>query len=764
MRYKHKTHKALGEHGGRLIYLMSDAGISVLCISKLTFIHKPVVPEGLRSHLTLRGDKPMEVRVGIDVGGTHTKAVAINNATSEIIGTPAVVMTTHDHQMGVAAGVVESFTKCLQDNNITAKDVVFVAHSTTQATNALLEGDVANVGVFSVAGGGLEGWLAKKQSRIDDIDLQTGRKIHTLNVFMTKKQLTAQSADSTIQKLKADGANVVVSSCAFGVDDMKEENMIKEAVERIGLMSTMASEITKLYGLTRRTRTAVINASILPKMLNTANSTEQSVRSAGVDVPLMIMRGDGGVMDISEMRKRPILTMLSGPAASVMGSLMYLRASNGIYFEVGGTSTNIGVIKNGRPAIDYTVLGGHRTYVSSLDVRVLGVAGGSMVRAGKSGIIDVGPRSAHIAGLEYAVYNSITAQDEPTVEFFSPKKGDPADYVRIKLKSGKYVAITNSCAANVLGLVKPEHFSYGKCESARAAIQPLADYIGISVEEVATQILQKAYEKIQPVIAELAEKYKLEKDQMSMVGVGGGAASLIIYSAEKLGLNYSIPQYAEVISSIGVALSMVRDVVERIMPNPSKEDLQKIRKEAIDKAITNGASPDTIEVHIDIDPQTSKVVAIATGSTEVKTSEVAKDCTYEEQVELVAKDMRVGEDEVTYCGSTDFFSLFTSANKGKPASRIIDKKGFIKMQRGESTYALTKVSEYQGVIERFWKEFVMFRSDSIGRPDFYVCVGPRIMDFAGTLTVEQLCTLIDIELIGLPEDKEIMIVAVRNQF
>ncbi|MFS1150610.1 hydantoinase/oxoprolinase family protein, partial [Enterococcus faecalis] len=208
----------------------------------------------------------------------------------------------------------------------------------------------------------------------------------------------------TITSLERERAEVLVSSMAFGVDNGEPERVVYEAASVKSIPTTMASDITKLYGLTRRTRTAAINASILPKMLDTATSTEDSVREAGVNVSLMIMRGDGGVMEINEMKKRPVLTMLSGPAASVMGSLMYLRASNGVYFEVGGTTTNIGVIKNGRPAIDYSIVGGHPTYISSLDVRVLGVAGGSMVRANQSGIIDVGPRSAHIAGLDYAVF------------------------------------------------------------------------------------------------------------------------------------------------------------------------------------------------------------------------------------------------------------------------------------------------------------------------------------------------------------------------
>ena len=262
--------------------------------------------------------------------------------------------------------------------------------------------------------------------------------------------------EQTIDRMQAQGAQVFVSSMAFGVDDGGPEQEVYEVASAKGIPTTMASDITKLYGLTRRTRTAAINASILPKMLDTANSTEASVREAGVNVPLMIMRGDGGVMEISEMKKRPVLTMLSGPAASVMGSLMYLRASNGVYFEVGGTTTNIGVIKNGRPAIDYSVVGGHATYISSLDVRVLGVAGGSMVRANKQGIDTRSrvrsPRSAHIAGLDYAVFTDTDKIKGPKVEFFSPKPGDPDDYVRIRMEDGSAVTITNSCAANVLGL------------------------------------------------------------------------------------------------------------------------------------------------------------------------------------------------------------------------------------------------------------------------------------------------------------------------
>ena len=702
-----------------------------------------------------------KIRVGIDVGGTHTKAVALDNDTQEIVG-EAIVMTTHDDEIGVAKGVIECFEQCLTKNNISPDDVVFIAHSTTQATNALLEGDVAKVGILGMAKGGIEGLLAKSQTNIKDIDLGTGRKIETCHTFIKNKDINENSIDGKIDELQNSGAEVIVASQAFGVDGVDAELLVKKEADKKNLMVSVASEISKLYGLTRRTRTACINASILPKMMNTANCTEMAVRKAGINVPLMIMRGDGGVMDISEMKKRPVLTMLSGPAASVMGALMYLRASNGIYFEVGGTSTNIGVIKNGRPAVEYSTVGGHKTYVNSLDVIVLGVAGGSMVRAKDHKIVDVGPRSAHIGGLSYAVYTDESKMNNPELEFFSPKKGDPDDYVRIKLENGERVTITNSCAANVLGYVKPGEYSYGNVESARKAIKVLADYIGTSIEECARQILEKSFEKIQPVIDGFAEKYKIEKDQISLVGCGGGAGALLPYSAERLSMNYSIPQHAEVISSIGVALAMIRDVVERVIPNPTTEDISAIKKEAKTMAIKNGAVPDSIEVQVEVDSQTSKVTAIAMGSNEVQATDLKLRCTEDEAKKLAADSMRVTPDKVNLVLKNDIFYIFNYEENGKKRLRLVDHRGFIKVQCGDAEALTCKAADWQANTEKLWEKTLAFKSEMARNPDVFLCIGGKVLDFSNTLGIEQLEMIMKSEFLDADDNEDIILIGART--
>src|SRR5207342_3368379 len=455
-----------------------------------------------------------------------------------------------------------------------------------------------------------------------------------------------------------EGARVIVASGAFSVDDQSGEEQVMRCCAALDLPATGGHEITKLYGLTTRTRTAVINASILPKMIATANMTEAAVREAGIEAPLMIMRGDGGVMDIKEMRRRPVMTMLSGPAASVAGALMYLRVSDGIYFEVGGTSTNIGVIRNGRPTVKYARVGGHETYVSSLDVRVVGIAGGSMVRARNGKLVDVGPRSAHIAGLPYAAFARPEDIVDPTIEFFQPKSDDPDDYVAVRSANGTRYAITNTCAANVLGYAKPGLHASGNPESAQRAIAALAEFIGKSIKDTARAILDIATDKVIPVVDDLIAEYKLDRDQALLVGEGGGAAALIPHASARTGLHHEISKDAEVISSIGVALALVRDVVERVIPNAQPEDIKRIRREAFEAAVKLGADPDGVEVTIELDPNTHRIRATAMGASEMRARQRKDEVGETEAHEIAAKAMGLEPARVALAASTPRMRVF----------------------------------------------------------------------------------------------------------
>src|SRR6266850_2227749 len=154
-------------------------------------------------------------RIGIDVGGTFTKAVLIDNATHEVVDRYSV-LTTHSDPRGVAKGVVEVFRNVLERSGVAPKDVIFLAHSTTQATNALLEGDVANVGVVGMATR-VESLLARGQSAMRPIELAPGRHLKPGNRFIFKETLTDDSARRAIDELVREGAQVIVASSAFGV-------------------------------------------------------------------------------------------------------------------------------------------------------------------------------------------------------------------------------------------------------------------------------------------------------------------------------------------------------------------------------------------------------------------------------------------------------------------------------------------------------------------------------------------------------------------
>jgi N-methylhydantoinase A len=696
-------------------------------------------------------------RIGIDVGGTFTKAVLIDHATHAIVGRYSV-MTTHSHERGVASGVVEVFRQVLAQSGVAPEDVAFLAHSTTQATNALLEGDVATVGIIGMAGRNAAR-LAEAQVRIAPIELAPGRILQTANRFLITDDMTEATTRDAIAAVMAEGANVLVASAAFGVDNTGSEELVRTLGVEADLLTTCGHEITKLYGLTTRTRTAVINASILPKMIATATMTDASVREAGITAPLMIMRGDGGVMDIREMRRRPAMTMLSGPAASVAGALMHLRVSDGIYFEVGGTSTNVGVIRDGRPTVAYARVGGHETYVSSLDVRVIGIAGGSLVRARRGQLVDVGPRSAHIAGLPYAAFADASDITAPTIELFEPKPGDGDDYVAIRVANGARYALTTTCAANALGLTQPGMHAFVDPTAARRAFAALADFLGLSIEGAARAVLDCASDKVIPVVQGLIKDYQLDADQCLLIGEGGGAGALIPHTAARLGSRYEISKDAEVISCIGVALALVRDVIERIIPHPQPEDVQQIRREAIAAVVRLGAEARSVEVTVDIDPLTHRVRATAIGAAEMHVKEADGSIPDREAQAVAARSMGVPADTVHLAAATTGLRVYQVRADQPSSVRVIDRDGMIRVQRSRaSVYALAP-PDAGDLIARLWMDHRGGTDDRVSAPQLFLLYAGHVVDLSGVETPAQALALASSEMEGLPSNEAVALIS-----
>jgi N-methylhydantoinase A/oxoprolinase/acetone carboxylase beta subunit len=548
-------------------------------------------------------------RVGVDVGGTFTKAVACDLETGAVIAR-AVLPTTHEDRQGVAAGVVRAVAQVAAE--IGGANIELVTHSTTQAVNALLEGDVGLVGVLGL-GRRPDLRKARKRTCLDRVDLSPGRRLQTAHEFLDVSDgLDPGELAAAIARLQAGGATSACVAEAFATEDDSHEATAVAALRAAGLPACASSEMSGLYGLELRTVTAAINASVLPIAVTTAGFVETGVAAAGIDSPVMVMRGDGGATDLTGFRREPARTLYSGPAASVAGVLRFTRIEDGIVVEIGGTSTNVAAIKSGQPKLSYVQVASHATALRALDVRVVGIAGGSMLRARKRTVYGVGPRSAHISGLSYACFAAPEQLEGATAELAAPRPGDTADYVVITCPDGSRLALTNTCAANLLAIPEPGDYAAGSREAAAAAFAVASPLLRLPAEEIARRMLVASGTAIAELVAAVMSEHDL-KDP-TLVAVGGGAGGLGRHVAEMMGLRCLVPDGAEVISSIGDALSLVRAERELAARAPTPEAVQVLTAQAREAAIAAGAAPGSIDVRIEHSPERAALRAIATGA------------------------------------------------------------------------------------------------------------------------------------------------------
>lgn len=436
---------------------------------------------------------------------------------------------------------------------------------------------------------------------------------------------------------------------------------------------------------------------------------------------------------------------------------MYERISDGIFMEVGGTSTDISAIQNGKVITKYSKIGGHNTYVNSLDIHTIGIGGGSMVRFKNNTIIDVGPRSSHIAGLPYACFADPGELKGAKVVSVTTPKDKTTDFLALETPFGKRYAITLTCASNRLGYMGEGDYAKGNEESIQTAFDILEKEFGKSAEKIAQDIVDIAAKKVAPAVEEFIKEYNLSKNYLVLTGGGGGASAIVPAVAKKMKLKYKIAENAPVIATIGAALAMVRESVERTIINPTQDDILKIRNEAEQAVIKAGASPATVEITIDIDTAKNIVKAVAVGATDLSAKTTVGETLTNKELENIVKNAFNQFEQTKVSQVFDSSTLNVYHVEAKKKSKIpflkksintlcvVDCNGIIKLSIENGDYYKYEGKEKTQLIRQI-EDHMKFDESGKTTPLIYLLVNGKVADFSGLESLEQISSLIDLEL------------------
>ncbi|MEA2322511.1 MAG: hypothetical protein QOD81_2361 [Solirubrobacteraceae bacterium] len=690
------------------------------------------------------------IRVGVDVGGTFTKAVALT-AHPLALRAHAVVPTSHAAAGGVTEGVADALRTLLAELGPDRDRVELVAYSTTQAMNALLEGDVAPVGVIGI-GAEPELRLARKRTQVGDLKLAPGRVLHTEHAFLdATRGLDEAHVDTTLDRLQGAGCTALAVSGAFAVDVPEHERAVADRARERGLPVCAGHELTGTYGLETRTISAAVNAAILPVVERTARIVEHVLHEAGIDVPLLVLRGDGGAMSLEAFRRAPSFTIGSGPAAGVAAALHQLALTDGIVLECGGTSSNVSVVKGGRTVLRTLRVMGRPTSIRSVDSWVVGAAGGSLGRLGRRKLEEAGPRSAHVAGLPYACFAEPEELAGAEVELVSPRPGDPPQYAILTTPAGQRHALTATCAAHALGVVDVAAPADGAVAAARSAADrsaaaseraraaALAGFAALgrrmrrSPEEAARALLDRAVDKIAQAVADAARTHDFGPD-VPVVALGGAGTALAPEVARRLGRPYVRPEHPEILSSIGAALSLVRCEVVRHAGNGETMD---VAREAERACVEAGAAPHTVRVETHFEAREGLVRAVATGAVALERGAASREPVDEPaQLHAAATALGMAEHDLEVVARNDFYRVFCENGSGRVA--VVDGVGSVALAEN----AKRVITADAGLLLGRLGEAIDAGTVNLGvatlLPRVAIVCGPHIVDLSDSRRAEEI--------------------------
>jgi len=337
----------------------------------------------------------MAIALGIDTGGTYTDAVLVDQASDAVLAGTKALTTHHDLSIGIGEAVAAVFN----ENGVSPAEVSLVGLSTTLATNAVVEGRGSPVCLMLI---GYDPALMRKYDferelvTQDLVYLRGGHDVEGDEV----EPLDETRAREAILARRDQVAAFAVSGY-FGVRNPTHELRVRTLIEELTasgngqpLPVTCGHELTTRLNSVRRATTTALNARLIPLLQELIATVRNTLDTLGIAAPLMVVKGDGSLVRAEWAMRRPIETVLSGPAASVVGAWHQAGRRDVWVVDVGGTTTDIAVLHGGHPRLnpEGAQVGRWRTMVEAVDAHTVGLGGDSLVRLDDEDQMAIGPR------------------------------------------------------------------------------------------------------------------------------------------------------------------------------------------------------------------------------------------------------------------------------------------------------------------------------------------------------------------------------------
>ena len=489
----------------------------------------------------------MSYRLGVDVGGTFTDLLLFNDDTGESFKTK-VPSTPDDPSRAVVGGTKD----ICEIADIDASEIEYFLHGTTVATNAVLEGKGARVGLIVTQGyrqimqvarslvpGGLAAWIIwpkpEPMAALEDTFEVSGRMSAHGEEIRPVDMVQVEKALKKLKKCKPEAITIcLMNSYVNGA----HEKTIGKLAQKIfpDLTISLSHEILPEMFEYERTLTTVANESVRPIVGNYVRNLETELRSMGMTGRLSLLRSDGGLMSASKSQEAPVNLLMSGPAGGVTGALWVAKATgqkNILTLDVGGTSTDVALIENFEPRLTRNTDVGHLSVrASSLDVKTVGAGGGSIAHVPElTGALRVGPESAGAVP-------------------------GPACYS----KGGEAPTVTD---ANVVLGYLPEELLGGAFkldrEAAKKAVKTIADALGLDIYTAAAGIIDIVNENMFGALRMISVQQGYDPRDFALMGFGG-AGSLHSNSVAKLMGSWPVivPRAPGVLCALGDATTRSR--------------------------------------------------------------------------------------------------------------------------------------------------------------------------------------------------------------